>query len=239
MTAATQSSLGRHVFGTAVLASGLVSLAWHNGPAYLWLLAAAQVAGGIAIQIRPTARAGALVVGAAYLVLALLCIPQILASPRIYGVWGNFFYPFANVIGAAAAYALVAPIRLSRASLRTLRMLFGLCNASFAIEQVEYLARTASLVPSWIPPGQMFWAVTTTAPFVLVAVALIIDRMAVLATRLLAAMFWAFGVLVWVPLIIANPHSHSNWNEGAETVAIGAAAWLLAELLGRSPNGPA
>ncbi len=234
-----QSNIGRHVFGTAILASGIVSMVFHQGPAYLYALAGAQVLGGVAIQLRPAARAGAIIIGAAYLVLALLCIPQIIALPRIYATWGNFFYPFANVIGAAAAYALLVSARLSKTALRIGCILFGICNASFAIEQVEFLGRTASLVPTWIPPSQMFWAVTTTAPFVLVAVALVVDRMAILATRLLAAMFWAFGLLVWIPLIFSNPHSHSNWSEGTETVAIGAASWLLANLMEQSRGSTA
>ncbi|HVA28246.1 MAG TPA: hypothetical protein VNF68_08705 [Candidatus Baltobacteraceae bacterium] len=239
MTVATpQSSLGRHVFGTAVLASGLATLVWHTGPVYLSILAAAQVLGGIAIQIRPAARAGALIIGMAYLVLALLCIPQIVARPGIYAAWGNFFYPFANVIGAATAYALLTPTPLPRAWLRIACILFALCNVSFAIEQVEYLARTASLVPAWIPPNQMFWAVTTTVPFALVAIALLIDRKAILASRLFAAMFWAFGLLVWLPLLFSKPHVFSNWNEGTETVAIGAAGWILADLIARSRRSP-
>lgn len=229
-----QSNIGRHVFGTAVLASGLVNLVWHTGPVYLYVLAAAQVVGGLALAFRPAARAGAAITGAAYLAFALLCIPQIVAHPRIYAAWGNFFYPFANLIGAAAAYGLLVPTRPSKTHLRIGCILFGMCNISFAVEQVEFLNRTASLVPMWIPPSQMFWAIATTAPFVLAAVALFIDRMASLATRLLAAMLWAFGLLVWIPLILSSPHTRSNWSEGTETVAIGAAAWMLAELIARS-----
>ena len=219
------------------MASGLVNLVRHDGPGYLYAPAAAQIIGGLALQVRPAAKAGAPIIGAAYLILALLCVPQIVAHPQIYAAWGNFFYPFANLVGAAAVYALLAPASRSKTWLRIGCVLFGLCNISFAIEQVEYLQRTASLVPMWIPPGQMFWAIATTAPFVLAAVALLIDRMALLATRLLAAMFWAFGLVVWVPLILSNPHNRSNWSEGTETVAIGAAAWILAELIARS-NAP-
>ena len=186
-----QSKIGHRVFGTAVLASGVVNLVWHHGPIYLYALAAGQIIGGVAIAFRPAAKAGAAIIGAAYLVYALLSITQIFVHPQVYATWGNFFYPFANVIGAAA----------STKRLRIACILFGVCNLSFAIEQVEFLARTASLVPPWLPPSQMFWA---------------------------------FGLLVWVPQIISNPHSQSNWSEGTETVAIGAAAWILAELLARS-----
>ena len=64
-------------------------------------------------------------------------------------------------------------------------ILFGLCNISFAIEQVEYLARTVSLVPKWIPPNGMFWAIATTVAFGLAGVALVVGY-----KSLLARAFW-------------------------------------------------
>jgi hypothetical protein len=33
-------------------------------------------------------------------------------------------------------------------------------------------------------------------------------------------------------LLLANPHSHTNWSEIAETFEIAGAVWLLADLLG-------
>jgi len=63
--------------------------------------AAALIFGGVAIQFRRTAKAGAVVLGAAYLVLVLLCVPGIVAAPRIYNSWGNFFEQFSLLSGAA------------------------------------------------------------------------------------------------------------------------------------------
>jgi hypothetical protein len=78
----------------------------------------------------------------------------------------------------------------------------------------------------------MFWAVATTVLFALAAVALLTNRMALLATRLLTMMIVSFGLLVWIPLILSDPHSHANWSEIAETFAIAGATWILADLLG-------
>jgi hypothetical protein len=239
MTAATPSSnLGRHVFGVAALAFGLITLAWHdyNGwhqPRYLvYAAGAALIFGGAAIQFRRTAKTGAAVLGAVYLIFALLCVPQIIAAPRIYNSWGNFFEQFSLLTGAAIVYA-----RLSSAwSLETLnrigRILLGICTASFTLEQAIYLGATAQLVPKWLPPSQMFWAVATTVLFALAAVALLTNRMALLATRLLTMMLVFFGLLVWVPLLLSDPHNHTNWSENAETFAIAGTAWILADLLG-------
>ena len=81
----------------------------------------------------------------------------------------------------------------------------------------------------------MFWAVSTTAFFALAAVALLTNRLALLAARLLTLMLVLFGLLVWVPLVLSDPHSHSNWSEITETFAIAGAAWILADVLGARP----
>jgi hypothetical protein len=253
----SNSSFGRHVFGAAALAFGVLILAWHdyNGehlPRYiLYPAAAAEIFGGAAIQFRRTANAGAVALGAVYLLFALRCLPQVFAKPQIYNSWGNFFEQFSLVTGAAIAYArwsspwsrLSSP--LSRETLhRGGRVLLGLCVASFTLEQAVYLGPTASLVPKWLPPTQMFWAVTTTVLFALAAVALLTNRMALLATRLLTLMLVMFGLLVWVPLILSDPHNSANWSETVETFAIAGAAWILADLLGENrlkddrPSGP-
>jgi hypothetical protein len=107
-----------------------------------------------------------------------------------------------------------------------------MCAASFTLEQAFYLNATANLVPKWLPPSQMFWAVTTTVLFALAAVALLTNRIALLATRLLTMMLVIFGLVVWVPSVLSDPHNHANWSETVETFAIAGAAWILADLHG-------
>src|ERR1700692_2671964 len=112
MTLSTpNSNLGRHVFGVAALASGLITLAWHDyndGRQLRYIVYAAAAAlsfGGAAIQFRRTAKAGAAVLGAAYLVFVLVCVPGIVAAPQIYNSWGNFFEQFSLLMGATLVYA--------------------------------------------------------------------------------------------------------------------------------------
>jgi hypothetical protein len=239
MTVSTPSSnLGRHVFGVAALAFGLITLAWHDyndGHQLRYIVyaaAAALIFGGAAIQFRRTAKTGAAVLGAAYLVFVLLCVPGIVAAPQIYNSWGNFFEQFSLLTGAAIVYAHLSSARSRETLHRIGRILLGICAASFTLEQAFYLHATANLVPKWLPPSQMFWAVTTTVLFALAAVALLTNRMALLATRLLTMMVVIFGLLVWVPLVLSDPHNHANWSENAETFAIAGAAWILADVLG-------
>jgi len=232
------SNVGRHVFGVAALAFGLITLAWHdynNGHQLRYIAypaSAALIFGGAAIQFRRTTKTGAAVLGAAYLVFALLCVPGIIAAPQIYNSWGNFFEQFSLLTGAAIVYARLSSAWSTETLHRTGGILFGICTVSFTLEQAIYLHATASLVPRWVPPNQMFWAVATTVSFALAAVALLTNRMALLAARLLTMMLVSFGLLVWVPLVLSNPHSHTNWSENTETFAIAGAAWILADLLG-------
>ncbi|HMD08314.1 MAG TPA: hypothetical protein VKH63_12315 [Candidatus Acidoferrum sp.] len=239
MTVLTPSSnLGRHLFGVAALAFGLITLAWHdyNGwhqPRYLvYAAAAALILGGAAIQFRRTAKTGAAVLGAVYLVFALQCVPGIVAAPKIYNSWGNFFEQFSLVTGASIVFARLSSAGSPETLNRIGRILVGLCAASFTLEQKFYLSATASLVPKWLPPSQMFWAVASTVAFALAAVALLTNRMALLAARLLTIMLVIFGLLVWLPLLLSAPRSHTNWSETAETFAIAGTAWILADLLG-------
>jgi hypothetical protein len=239
MTVATPSSNpGRHVFGVAALAFGLITLAWHDyndwhPPRYIvYTAAAALIFGGAAIQLRRTSKTGAGVLGAVYLVFALQCVPGIVAKPQIYNSWGNFFEQFSLVTGAAIVYARLSSAWSPETLNRIGRILLGVCAASFTLEQAFYLHASASLVPRWLPPSQMFWAVTTTVLFALAAVSLLTNRRALLAARLLTMMLVIFGLLVWVPLLLSDPHSHTNWSETTETFAIAGAAWILADLLG-------
>ena len=159
-------------------------------------------------------------------------MPGIIAKPQIYNSWGNFFEQFSLVAGAAIVYARLSPTWSGETTNQIGRTLLGICAASFSLEQASYLHATASLVPKWLPPGQTFWAVTTTVLFALAAVALVMNRMALLAARLLTMMLVSFGLLVWVPLLLSDRRSSVNWSETAETFAIAGTAWILAELLG-------
>ncbi len=237
------SNLGRHVFGVAALSFGVIALAWHDSNDshqlryVVYAASAALIFGGAAIQFRRTAKTGAAILGAAYLVFTLLCVPGIVAAPRIYNSWGNFFEQFSLVTGAAMVYAHLSSAWSRETLNRIGRILLGICTASFTLEQAFYLNATASLVQKWIPPSQMFWAVATTVLFALAAVALLTNRMALLATRLLTMMLVSFGLVVWVPLVLSNPHSHVNWSENSETFEIAGAVWILADLLGEyRPN---
>ena len=241
-------SLGRYVYGWAAIGSGICAWVWHDFDALAgvphrgiltYIAATIEILGGIAVQLPAlwprTARAGAVAVGAIYFSFALLGIPLIIKHPLVYNNFGNFFEQFSFVSGALILHACSGPIAATRrARLAQIGYYsFGICLVSFALEQLFYLSATASLVPKWIPPGQMFWAIATTAAFALAAIALLTEHMALLASRLTTTMIVGFGLLVWLPALFANAHSFLNWSEGAETLGIAASAWIVADFLGR------
>ena len=224
---------------------GVVSFLWHDsdlrhhagllGPASAAAiadtLATAQVIGGIAVLHPRGARAGSLLVGLVFALLSLACVPGIVHAPRAYVQYGDFFENFAVVCGALGVYAAAGVSRLRASTPRTAaRIGFALCAISFAVAQTVYFRLTASLVPAWIPPNQAFWVTLTTIAFLLAAVALLVDRGARVALHLTALMLAVFAVVVWVPLIAAQPAALANWSELAETLLIAACAWNVARV---------
>jgi uncharacterized membrane protein YphA (DoxX/SURF4 family) len=241
-------ALGRHVYGLAAVIFSVITLVWHdfndwqqiralgNVPhrqILVYIAAAIELFGGLAIQWPRTARAGAAALGTIYLIFALLWAPRIAAEPLLYDLWGNFFEQFSLVSGALIIYASVGRSDSERApkAARIAYIFFGICVVSFTIEQLVYLSGTAAFVPKWIPPGQMFWAITTTIAFALAAIALVSGRSAVLASRLLTAMLIGFQLLVWLPAPFVDPHRMINWAGNAQNLAITGAAWIVADFL--------
>jgi hypothetical protein len=234
---------GRYVFGVSALLLGVAALVLNDQlisnwqlpgiPAFIVVTSVAQIVGGVAMLFRKTTGLGATLLGIVYLAFSLTFVPEIVAAPNVYESWGDVFYQLALVVGAVVAYGLASPSRPGIARLCWGAVIvFGLCNISFAIEQVEFLARTVSLVPHWIPPNGMFWAIATTIAFGLAGIALVVRYQALLAARLLALMLAIFGVAIWIPILIADPKTHSNWSEGIETFALAGVAWIVAEFLG-------
>ncbi len=238
---------GRIVFGAAAVLFGVIALMWHDPDTWqnvhhIWslpfgaiiggCLMAAQIAGGVGMIYPQTERRASIVLGFVYLCFSLACVPEIIAASNIYDKYGgSFFIFFSLVCGAVALYAATEenPDK-ARVLGRVARLGLGICAISFTLGQILLPRETASLVPKWIPPGQMFWAILTTVAFGLAAIAILINRQARLAMRLMTLMLALFGVMVWVPRVIAHPKTHFDWSECALTFLVTGAAWVVAEL---------
>jgi hypothetical protein len=241
------ASYGRIVFGASAVLFGVIALMWHDSDTWqnlqqIWRLPfgtliggglmVALIAGGIGMQYPRTVRLASVVLGGVYLCFSLACIPDIIAASNIYERYaGSFFLFFSLLCGAIALYA-ATEANAARATVfgRLARLGLGVCAISFTLGQALLPRETASLVPKWIPPNQMFWAILTTIAFALAAIAILINHQARLAIRLMTLMLAFFGVLVWVPRLIAHPESHFNWSEFALTFLVTGAVWMVADL---------
>jgi hypothetical protein len=237
---------GRIVFGTSAVLFGVIALLWRDSDTWqelhhIWSLPfgiiigsslmAALIAGGIGIQFPRTTHRASIVLGVVYFLFSLSCIAGIVAAPGVYAQYGSFFEQFSLLCGATALYAMTGTSE-ARAIVfgRLARLGLGVSTISFTLAQAVYLRFTAELVPRWIPPNQMFWTIFTTTAFALAAIAILINRQARLAMRLMTFMLALFGLLVWVPRVIAHPNVHLNWSEFALTFLITGAAWTVADL---------
>lgn len=248
MSRTSGHGFGRHVLGTAAFAFGAISFFWHDfdawqhlqtlsstpaGEILVRIISILEMIGGVCIQWRRSERLGALLLGVIYLFFALICVPRIIAKPLSYGGgFGTLFEELSLVSGAWLVFFAAEPPSPWRArALQIGRYLFSVCVVSFTLEQLFYLEATAEFVPKWIPPSQIFWAVTTTIAFALASIALLTGLMARLASKLTTIMIVLFGLLVWVPVFIADPHMHMNWAGLAQNYAIAGATWITMDFL--------
>jgi hypothetical protein len=234
---------GRIFFGAASVLYGVVLLIWHDlgawegmpipklpfGDVIADLVAIALILGGVMMMISRTAHHGSILSGFVFIIFSIAALPPVIAHPLSYPPYIGFFEIFSLVWGAVALYAITGPVAAAATLGRVTRLLLGVCTVSFATAQMYFLKYTASLVPAWIPPGQMFWAVLTTVAFGLAAIAMLINVKARLALYLTALMIALFGILVWIPIVIAAPQKHFNWGEFAVTMLIAGASCVVAD----------
>ena len=238
---------GRTLFGASAILFGVIALMWHDADTWqnlhhIWglplgtliggCLMAAQIGGGIGLLYSRSARVASVVLCIVYLCFSLACVPDIIAASNIYDRLGGSLFLFLSfACGAIALYAVTEPDSARvRAFSQTARIAFGVCAISFTLGQALLLRDTARLVPKWIPPNQMFWAILTTAAFALAAISILANQRSRLAMRLMALMLGLFGIMVWIPRLIAQPRVHFIWSESALTFLAAGAAWLVADL---------
>jgi uncharacterized membrane protein len=151
----------------------------------------------------------------------------------VFGTYEGLAEQLAIAAGGLIVYAANANIdaalavRLTRVG----QLVFGVCALIFGGAHFVYMNLTAPLIPKWLPPSQEFWGYATGVGHIAAGVAILTGMQARLGAILLTAMYAAFAVLVWVPMLLANPVSHSNWSESATTVVLIGVAWVIADSL--------
>ena len=239
--------VGNRVYGLAAVLLGAVVLAWHDFSAvwqpvpdalpqralFAYAAGAILVAAGIALVARRWERPAALAVAALSLVFAAGWVGRIAGQPAQFAMWLGLAEQMAVVLGGLAVVTSSKP-RAGPVA-HTLRVAFGLCLLAFGTAHLLYVKETAEMVPAWLPPGQRFWALATGVADLAGGIALLAGPFALLAARLATAMFIGFGVLVWLPRLLAAPSEQMNWFGNAINLTIAAGAWAVADLIARVP----
>ena len=235
------------VYGLGAVALGLTGLFWGDF-AVVWqpdssvpgrgavgyAVAVAPLLAGLAMQWKRAVQQGALALIVLYaLAEILLDVPRGIAHPSVFVYWYGVFEHLALAAAGVVIYAQRARPEAAAAERpsRIARIVFGVCLIYFGLAHHLYLANTASMVPAWLPPGQVFWSYATGAAHIAAGVAIISGIYARAASMLLTAMFVVFAILVHAPLVITEPHTHMHWAENAVNLALIGSAWVIAASL--------
>lgn len=224
-------------FGVLVFRFGDFSAPWQTAPwlpyrgIAVYVVAVVFALSGIALLDPRWSRIGAYVLAAVYAFFALPWVIKIAAAPGLCFNWLGFAEQTALVAGALVLAARAGAGRVSAQLEHWARTAFGLCVLIFGLAHYIYANETAAMTPSWIPPNRKFWAYATGAADFAAGLAIWTGMYAVLAARLLAAMFAIFAVFVWGPIVLAHPSVHQNWGGLTITAALIGAAWIVAESL--------
>lgn len=244
------ASMGHAAFAAIMIGLGVLgfikrdfTVVWQPVPegvpareVLVYLCALISLASGIGLLWRRTAALAARVL-LAYLVLWFLLwrVRGLFVLPLVAGTWSCG----QTLVMTAAAWVLFVWFatdwdrrRLGFATgdkgIRIARVLYGLGLIPFGVAHFLYLKETAVLVPDWLP-WHVAWAYFTGATFIAVSVAVLIGVFARLAVTLSALQMGLFALLVWAPRVAAGSLSAFQWGEVVSTLALTAAAWVVAD----------
>jgi len=229
--AASMVGYGLHALVTRTLAGiwGPVPKFFPAQAALPWLVGVVMLACGIGLLWRRSTPLAARVLLAWLLLwLGLARLAEAAMAPGVAGDWSGVGETLAV---AAAALVLVRAAAGDRGRL-VARVSYGLALIPFGLAHFAYLKETASLVPAWLPSPRA-WAMFTGGAYLAAAVAMLTGVCARLAAVLAAVQIGGFTALVWLPILASGRADASAWSEGAISLALTAAACVVAEGLRR------
>lgn len=241
-------SIGRRVYGLGAVTLGMPGLVFGSFaamglpvppsvPGYqilAWASAGLLILAGLAINVRHIAGIASLALAAFFASwLIVLNLPDAWAHFTVWVSFEALAETMVMALGGVLAYAWTSGVGETRAAaiVRIARPMFGLCLMVFGTSEFVYAAFTASLVPAWLPPSQLFWTYVTGAAQIAAGLALVSGLKARPAAFLLTAMYLGFALIVHLPRLIADPSSPGRWAENGVNLVLAGAAWVLAETL--------
>ena len=253
------ASAGHAAFAIATITLGVITLVTRQLPAvwmpvpkwamsahtlfvYLWALF--SIGGGIALFWRRSALLAAQLLFAFSLFwLVAFRLPNLFYEKPLVLVGWAFGK---TAIMVAAAWVLCLWFAADRhpsvvfdgKGLRLARGLYGVSLIPFGLAHFIYLSATTVLIPSWLP-WHTAWAYLTGAAFIAAGIAISLGVLGGLAAALSTLQLGLFGLIVWVPRVIAGNVNEFQRGEFIVTFALMAAAWVVADSYQRAGNpGP-
>jgi uncharacterized membrane protein YphA (DoxX/SURF4 family) len=236
----------RTIYGLGGIGLGVLSLLsadfafqWQPVPkdipfhaALAYLSGALLMAGGVACLWRRSSAWGALGLGLMFAVwVVALHMPNALADGAKVASWNAVAEAWALSLGGLASWATEKRPDLAAPA----RRLFGIAPVIFGLAHFGYAGFTASMVPAWIPPGQLFWAYLTGAGQLSAGLSLISGVLSRLAATLLAAMYAVFVLALHAPRVAAAPTNRFEWTMLCIALTLTGAAWMIRDSARKAP----
>jgi len=199
-----------------------------------------SLASGIGLLWKRTAAVAARVVFASLLVwLLVLRLPSLFFETPVVLVAWTFGSTAVMVAAAWVLYFWFAGDRdrqrfgrfghfAGDAGVRIARVLYGLSLVPFGLAHFMYLDATTVLIPHWLP-WHVAWAYFTGAAFIAAGLAVTVGVFARLAAALSTLQLVLFGLIVWVPRVLAGAVNDFQWGEFVVGCALTAGAWVVAD----------
>jgi uncharacterized membrane protein YphA (DoxX/SURF4 family) len=206
--------------------------AWVPGRMWLaYLAAVVMLAGGFGLLFIATMRWAVRLLFVYCIVWALLKVPALFVAPQIEGVWLGFGELAVLLAGAWTLFALLGGVDwrfvTGAGGVRAARYFFAVFLIPIGLSHILYVKETVALVPAWLP-SPIFWAYLTGAGQMACGLGVLFGILPRIAGLIEAGMVSLFGLLVWLPRVVAAPKVRLPWTAFFITWAIAAAAWVVA-----------
>ncbi|PYO88366.1 MAG: DoxX family protein [Gemmatimonadetes bacterium] len=245
------ASAGHAFFAAVMIWLGLMGLSkgtfvpvWQPVPKWVpareplaYLCAFISLASGIGLLWRRTAAVAARVLFVSLMVwLLVLRLPNFFFETPVVLVAWTFGSTAVMVAAAWVLYVWFASDRdrqrfglfADDRGVRIARVLYGLSLIPFGLAHFMYLDATTVLIPRWLP-WHVAWAYVTGAAFIAAGLAMTVGVFARLAAALSTLQMGLFGLIVWVPRVLAGAVNDFQWGEFVVTCALTAGAWVVAD----------
>lgn len=209
---------------------------WFPGrTALAYCAAVVMLIGGFGLLFEATVKWAARLLFLYCIVWTLLKVPALCVAPQIEGVWLGFGELAVLLAGGWTLFARLGGVSdqgwrrwVSGASgVRAARYWFAVWLIPIGLSHLMYVKETMALVPAWLS-SPMFWAYLTGAGQIACGLGVVFGILPRLAAACEAGMISIFGLLVWLPRVVAAPTTRLPWTAFWITWVIGAAAWVVA-----------